>query len=47
MRDHEVDGHFGKITKNAVIAFQRMNKLTADGIVGDGTKAKLKEILSS
>lgn len=46
MRDHEVDGIFGKITKNAVIAFQRMNKLTADGIVGDGTKAKLKEALS-
>lgn len=46
MRDHEVDGQFGKITKNAVIAFQRMNKLTADGIVGDGTKAKLKEVLN-
>lgn len=45
MRDHEVDGIFGKITKNAVIAFQRMNKLTADGIVGDGTKAKLKAAL--
>ncbi|MGC2236327.1 MAG: peptidoglycan-binding protein [Pyrinomonadaceae bacterium] len=45
MHEHEVDGEFGKITKNAVIAFQRMNKLTADGIVGDGTKAKLKAAL--
>ena len=46
MRDHEVDGVFGKITKKAIIAFQRMNNLTADGIVGDGTKARLKEVLS-
>lgn len=43
LRPHEVDGDFGKITKNAVIAFQRINNLTADGIVGDGTKAKLAE----
>jgi hypothetical protein len=40
---HEVDGDFGKITRNAVIAFQRLNKLTADGIVGPGTKTKLLE----
>jgi peptidoglycan L-alanyl-D-glutamate endopeptidase CwlK len=45
MRDDQIDGDFGKITKNAVIVFQRTYKLTADGIVGDGTKAKLKEVL--
>lgn len=38
---HEVDGRFGKITKRAVIGFQRQNALTADGIVGPGTKAKI------
>lgn len=41
LRPHEIDGQFGKITKNAVIGFQRANYLTADGIVGPGTKAKL------
>ncbi|MCD9188257.1 MAG: peptidoglycan-binding protein [Pyrinomonadaceae bacterium] len=40
---HEIDGEFGKITKNAVIGFQRQNGLTADGIVGDGTKARLAQ----
>lgn len=45
LREDQIDGDFGKITKNAVIVFQRTYKLTADGIVGDGTKAKLKEIL--
>lgn len=47
MRPHEVDGIFGKITKNAVIGFQRQNGLTADGIVGDGTKAKIKSALQA
>lgn len=45
LQSHEVDGTFGKITKNAVIGFQRQNNLTADGIVGDGTKAKLKSAI--
>lgn len=44
---HEIDGKFGKITKNAVIGFQRQNGLTADGIVGPGTKAKLKAALEA
>lgn len=46
LRPHEIDGDFGKITKNAVIGFQRRNNLTADGIVGDGTKAKLAAALA-
>ncbi len=33
----EIDGVFGPSTKNAVIAFQRLNGLTQDGIVGRNT----------
>lgn len=36
-----VDGVFGSGTKNAVIAFQKKNGLTADGIVGSATLAAL------
>ena len=32
-----IDGIFGNSTKNAVIAFQRSNNLTTDGIVGPAT----------
>ena len=32
-----VDGVFGASTKNAVIAFQKKNGLTADGVVGQST----------
>ncbi|MDP9315421.1 MAG: peptidoglycan-binding protein [Chloroflexota bacterium] len=35
------DGHFGSITKSAVISFQKANGLTADGIVGSNTWSKL------
>lgn len=35
------DGIFGKLTKEAVVAFQRENGLAADGIVGPATMAKL------
>lgn len=37
----KVDGSFGKGTKNAVIAFQKANKLRADGIAGSQTLALL------
>lgn len=47
LRKHEIDGEFGNITKTAVVAFQRQNGLTADGIVGPGTQAKLKAALSA
>ena len=33
----KVDGIFGKLTRNAVISFQRRNGLTADGIAGPAT----------
>lgn len=36
------DGVFGKLTKNAVILFQKANNLTSDGIVGPITRSKLQ-----
>ena len=33
----KVDGIFGRLTRNAVISFQRRNGLTADGIAGPAT----------
>jgi peptidoglycan L-alanyl-D-glutamate endopeptidase CwlK len=36
-------GYFGQVTKNAVIAFQKANKLTPDGIAGSKTLAKIEE----
>lgn len=35
------DGKFGRDTKSAVIAFQKANGLSADGVVGTDTSAKL------
>lgn len=37
-----VDGHFGLSTRKAVIAFQKRNGLTADGIVGKKTLKLLR-----
>ncbi len=39
------DGAFGTKTKAAVIAYQKSVKITADGIVGPGTLAKIAESL--
>ena len=36
------DGYFGLITEEAVMAFQKSNNLTVDGIVGPATLSKLK-----
>lgn len=36
-----VDGIFGKLTQEAVMAFQKANGLKVDGIVGDNTWAKI------
>jgi len=41
----KIDGVFGKGTRQAVINFQKANGLTADGVVGRGTFAKIKERL--
>lgn len=37
----EVDGVFGQATYNAVIAFQKKNGLTADGVAGSSTLAAM------
>ena len=37
----EIDGQFGAATKEAVMAFQRLNGLDADGIVGTETREAL------
>ena len=39
--DGEVDGIYGSATKNAVILFQKINGLTADGIAGSKTLAAM------
>ena len=36
-----IDGKFGNTTRNAVIKFQKDNKIYADGIVGKNTAHKL------
>lgn len=42
LRENEVDGIFGKITKGSVLCFQFENELEVDGIVGPQTKKALK-----
>ena len=39
-----LDGSFGSGTRSAVIAFQRANGLTGDGVVGSATKSKFKTL---
>ncbi|KJJ83456.1 secreted protein containing Peptidoglycan binding-like domain protein [Candidatus Omnitrophus magneticus] len=41
--DGPVDGKLGPKTKEAIKAFQQANGLTADGVIGKRTWAKLKE----
>ncbi|MEC2327513.1 peptidoglycan-binding domain-containing protein, partial [Bacillus paralicheniformis] len=40
-----IDGYYGPKTANAVKRFQLMHGLSADGIYGSDTKAKLKTLL--
>jgi N-acetylmuramoyl-L-alanine amidase len=39
---HEVDGQFGSETQHAVVAFQKVNRLGRDGIVGPVTRKALE-----
>ena len=39
----KIDGVFGRLTKAAVLSFQKKHKLSPDGIVGSKTKAALKK----
>lgn len=39
----KIDGDFGKLTKAAVLRFQKAKKLTQDGVVGAKTRATLKK----
>src|SRR6476646_9693583 len=39
-----VDGRFGPRTRRAVVAYQRANRLTVDGIVGPQTWGRLKAV---
>lgn len=45
--DGEVDGHYGKQTEDAVIAFQKKHGIAIDGIVGSQTAEKLGVSLPS
>lgn len=39
-----VSGHFGSLTKEAVVKFQKTQGLTADGVVGSKTLAKIEAL---
>ncbi|WP_234998446.1 peptidoglycan-binding domain-containing protein [Salirhabdus sp. Marseille-P4669] len=41
------DGHFGAETERAVMKFQKKYQLQVDGLVGQQTLSKLKEVLST
>ena len=44
--DRQITGHYGRYTKDAVRAFQRDNKLTADGVCGATTLAAIQKAYS-
>ena len=43
----DIDGHYGPKTKAAVRSFQSQNGLKADGIFGNASRAKMKELLAA
>jgi peptidoglycan hydrolase-like protein with peptidoglycan-binding domain len=43
----KVDGVFGKITQDKVIAFQKARNLVPDGVVGEKTHKALDEVLAT
>jgi cell wall-associated NlpC family hydrolase len=38
-----IDGRYGRLTRDAVIAFQKKHRIAADGVVGHATRAALAE----
>jgi peptidoglycan hydrolase-like protein with peptidoglycan-binding domain len=45
--NQEITGYFGNITQEAVIAFQKANTLTADGVVGSATQSLINQRLQT
>lgn len=43
----EIDGVWGDASRKATEEFQRQNQLTVDGVFGDGTAARIREVIAS
>ena len=43
----EIDGVWGDASRKATEDFQREHRLTADGVFGDGTAARIREVIAS
>lgn len=43
----EIDGVWGDASRKATEEFQRKNQLTVDGVFGDGTAARIREVIAS
>ena len=43
----EIDGVWGDASRKATEEFQRKNQLTVDGVYGDGTAARIREVIAS
>ena len=43
----EIDGVWGDVSRKATEDFQREHRLPADGIFGDGTAARIREVIAS
>ena len=46
LKVEDVDGNFGPVTKSAVVDFQKLYGIGADGVVGTETKVKIAAALA-